>query len=89
MANNQDKHHDMIVQGRTAAVIAGACFELLDKIAANKLALLVSLYRANELTHERGLGLVAEMSVLQEVKSEVENRQRRAELAMQREVSDA
>lgn len=84
---SQERDHEMMERGSQAALVAGYVREVVDELFRDKVTLLIAQYRQGKADFPMLLGTAAELAALEGLMSELENRERRAAAAAERELN--
>lgn len=82
---SQQQNIERIEAGREATFVRGAIQGIVDDQIRTSVVHLVSMYRQGGIDHDMLVGKVAEIAALESLMAELDSRERRAEVAIERE----
>lgn len=84
-----ERNLELIADGRTATVVAGAIKVFVDDKIRENVTLLTAIYRNGKIDHDQLVGKVAEITALLDLMSDLESVALRGDVAAAREFKDA
>jgi hypothetical protein len=84
----QDKRIELIADGREAIAMMGIIQPYVDGRILNLVQLMAAHYRKGTATHDVLLGSAAQITCLMDLLSDLDNRARRGDIAMQQEMAN-
>lgn len=85
---SQDRNIERMERGKQAAVVSGAIEEVLQDYEAVTLGHMKSLYRSGKTDHDLLVGKLGELVAMDNLRAELENRQRQGDLAAMKEMGN-
>jgi hypothetical protein len=79
---------DVMEEGREASIVASVVVPLINTRITNYVQQLSSMYRGGQYNHDMLLGKVAEITAMLNLISDLESKQRRGDVAAQKEMGD-
>lgn len=86
--DQQDKRIEAITRGREAIAMMGMIQPYVDSRILNLVQSMAAHYRKGSASHDVLLGAAAQITCLMDLLSDLDNRARRGDVAMQQEMAD-
>lgn len=86
---NRDRNHELMERAKDASLIHSAILPFINDKVTQHVQMMVALYRGKQFTHDQLLGIVAEISALLSLTTDLENQVRQGDIAAEREFKNA
>lgn len=83
---SQERNIDRMERGKQATVVSAAIEEVLQDYEQSTLTMLRALYRSGKTDHDVLVGKLGELVAMDNLRSELETRQRQGDLAAMKEL---
>lgn len=86
---NQSRNHELMERAKDASLIHSSVLPFINDKVTQHVTMMVALYRGKQFTHDQLLGIVAEISALLSLTTDLEAQMRQGDIAAEKEFKNA